>query len=191
MTLGLAVHGDLLAVAASWEGLRLVDVSRPSAPQPAGRMPIAGAATAVAIDPTSAHRVVFVAGTHSELVAVDASEPARPVQVGRLILPRLPTSLAAANGYVYVGDDLGGFRVVDAKEPASLMDVPPGFPASGPWQTGDLSIAGNRLYHTLGHRPGGGTYCHVLTVPTQPRLESFWIGESRVDDVILATRGVR
>ena len=99
------------------------------------------------------------------LVLVDLTDPAVPVEIGRIDTPGYVRSTAIANGLVYAVDAAGlGLMVVDpaaAGGPALLGSLPLGGPGYG------LTIAGDRAYVANGSL---GLHAVDVADPSAPGL---------------------
>jgi len=120
---GVAAAGEYVYVAAGQSGLRVVDVSTPTAPWQAGIVNTPGGASDVSV----AGGYAYVADEQSGLRVIDISTPTAPVEVGHLDTPNWAVEVAVAGGYAYVADT-SRLRVIDVSTPAA------------PWEAGSLYI---------------------------------------------------
>lgn len=105
-------------------GLRVIDVSTPTAPVEIGFVETPWGAEDIAVSGSYA----FVAG--SGLRVFDISIPSAPVEVGFVGTPA-PFDVAVARGTAYLAAGDGGLRVVDVSTPSAPAEV--GFFDSSPW----------------------------------------------------------
>ncbi|MFN8423744.1 MAG: hypothetical protein U0470_10320 [Anaerolineae bacterium] len=152
-----------------WQ-LRVYDVSDPDHPAELGALDLPAQARSIA----AGDRTIYVA-TAGALLAVDASDPAKPVIAADAPATRSwVESIAVADGWLYLADRYRGVRVVDARDPArpveaaalalasSMPSIPPEV-AHGPEA---LAIDGE------GHLFAGDSFdFHVVDIhdPARPR----------------------
>lgn len=98
LLLDLAAGEDLLFAAAGLEGLLVLDVSDPKAPQQVGVLDGLGIAMSVAV----AGATVFVADETGWLHVVNVAEPSQPRVVGRVAVPGPASRLSVAGGLAWV-----------------------------------------------------------------------------------------
>ena len=108
-----------MVVADGESGLRIVDVSNPSAPAEIGHF----------LPQDSDVRGVDVAGPYAYLASgqpgllvVDISDPGNPREVGRFDTPRTARSVQLAGSHAYVGD-LKWLRVIDVSDPSAPREM--------------------------------------------------------------------
>jgi hypothetical protein len=144
----VGVSGSLAAVDAGVMGLRLVDVSTPSAPKTIGQLSAAalgGSSVAgVALNGTVAYVLVSVAGNpgHTDFVTVNVATPAAPVVLGRVSLVsgqeiRLVGSLA------YVAAGSSGLIIVNVATPSAPSIVGS---VDTPGTAAGVAVAGSYAY---------------------------------------------
>jgi hypothetical protein len=91
-------------------GLRVVDVTDPTAPREIGFVDPKGSGgieDMVVIDNT-----VYAAIGYDGLRAIDVADPASPIEVRAFDTPGAASAVAAGGGLVYVADGLGGLFVL-------------------------------------------------------------------------------
>jgi hypothetical protein len=158
-----AVHGSYAYIPPSagpgGGGLRIVDVSNPTAPAEVAAYALPGAVGDVA----AAGQYLYVA-TSEGLRILDVSDPVRPVEVGRHAGPA--TSLAVAGTYAYLVHGAGGLRIVDVSDAADPVDAG----TSDAVRTANsIAVSGSHAYVTA----YGGLYVFDVSDPRRPSLSSF------------------
>ncbi len=95
----MEIVGDYLYLAASGEGLKILDVSNPTKLTLIGEYDVSGAAAMVKVQGDYA----FIADPLYGIEVVDISNPARPKAIGYYELPQA-THISVVDDYVYVVD---------------------------------------------------------------------------------------
>ncbi len=122
----VAVAGHYAYLSTTLGGLRVIDVTTPSAPVEVGFLrPSGGSASDVAV----AGRLALLAYDSGGLRVIDVSVPSAPVEVGVVPAPAGMKGLkvAVAHGFAYVswlassGSD--GLSVIDLSEPSAPVEV--------------------------------------------------------------------
>ncbi len=133
-------------------GLRVIDVSDPTAPVEVGFVDTPGFAYAVAV----AGGYAYVADDGRGLRVIDVSSTRRRrSRSASSTRPGYAYGVAVAGGYAYVADDDSGLRVIDVSDPTAPVEV--GFvdtPGES-WQTrarGRLRLRGGRARGSAGDR---------------------------------------
>ncbi|MBK8129378.1 MAG: hypothetical protein IPK53_10820 [bacterium] len=98
-------------------GLRIVNVSDPTAPAEAGFYDTPGSARGVAV----AGNYAYVADGVVRIV--DVSDPTAPTGAGFYYPPSYALGVAVVGSYVYVAPAEAGLRVVDVSNPAAPTEV--------------------------------------------------------------------
>ena len=153
---GVAVAGDHAYVADS-SGLRVVDVTDPTAPVVVGGCGMWDDSWSVAL----AGNYAYVADRAGGLQVVDVSDPTAPVVVGACGFPGWAVSVAVAGKYAYVGA-VGSLEVVDVSNPTAPVVVGScGLPggADGVAVVGGYAYVGNEA---------GGLQVVDVSDPTAP-----------------------
>ena len=104
----MTVTGSHAYVADHSSGLRVIDVSTPSAPVEVGFLDTPAFASGV----TVVGGYAFVADSYSGLRVVDVSTPSAPVEVGFLDTPDRALGVAVAGRHVYVAEEEAGLAIV-------------------------------------------------------------------------------
>lgn len=163
--------------------LRILDVGSPNNPRPVGMLSLAPMAAAdppisiqdIALDVDR----VYAATSDKELVVVDVTSPAAPVEAIRMELPDHVKRLAAANGAVYAATAASGVLIFDARR----AGVPQRVASIAVDDVNDVAVVRSQLY--VGARDGLRIY--DVGTPAVPKL----LGEhstlpATVDDVLVA-----
>jgi len=123
-------------------GLRIVDMSIPSAPYEIGRLDTRpGVAMGVAL----AGHYAYVGNYTEGLRIVDISDPKRPVEVGSLATPAVAMNIAVQGSLAYVTTGGAGLRVVDISDPRHPIEVGVYEPEAA---IQDVAVAGHYAYLT-------------------------------------------
>jgi hypothetical protein len=138
---GVAVDGGYAYVADGTAGLRVIQVSRPTAPAGVGACDTPYWAN----DVTVAGPYAYVADLQSGLRIVDVSDPARPYIKGFYDTPWDANQVALSGHYAFVADGGAGMQVINVSNPAQPQQVTslwtPGYAAG-------IAIASNYAYLT-------------------------------------------
>ena len=112
------VVGNLVYVADSSSGLRVIDVSDPASPIELG-----------AIDTQNAHSVdvagtlAYVADTWPGLRVIDISNPASPTELGAFVTAADAFGVEVVGTLAYVAAGSSGLRVIDVSNPSALTEL--------------------------------------------------------------------
>ena len=160
---GVRVVGSVAYVVAGSSGLRIIDVSSPTAPKIIATVDMPGAAQSVDV----ANGFAYVAAS-TAMVVVDVRTPSRPVVAGSIAAT--VTNIAADTNTVYA---LGGYQlqIFDVRVPAS----PRLLSATGSYGAQGLEVLGSQLYLAspeVNTYPNpvskGGLYVVDVTSPLNP-----------------------
>ena len=116
---GVAVSGGYAYVADDIAGLRVIDVSDPSALEEVGFCDTPTQAQDVAV----AGGYAYVADGITGLRVIAVSDPSAPEEVGFWDTPGEAVDVAVASGYAYVADGAAGLRVIDVSDPSAPEEV--------------------------------------------------------------------
>jgi hypothetical protein len=153
----VTVNGGYAFVASGARGVRIVDVSAPTAPVAVGEIATTDA-WAVAVRGGYA----YVADGESGLRVLDVSAPRAPLDIG-MRKTSDARAVALAGTYAYVADGTKGLKVIDITDPRSLPRV-----ASVETENAlDVMVIGARLYIADG---AGGLKIFDVTRPAAPSL---------------------
>ncbi len=151
----LVVRGQY-AYLATGPSLVIVDISRPTTPEPVGW---AGPLQDSVLDIALSGDYAYLAIRYHGLQIVDISDPAHPFEVGFYDTPGNAVQVAVAGGYAYVADENGGLRIVDVSNPHSLVET--SFLYVG-IQTTDVAVLGNYAFAaTSGFITIRGNYAYM------------------------------
>lgn len=135
--LSMAVAGSYLYLADYYNGLRIANISNPSAPVEVALLP--GLAYSVTIVGQYAYVGLEAENTY-ELRILDISNPAAPIEVGTY--PVYTSDVAIVGRYAYLASD--SFRVLDISDPTAPVQV-------GALASGGRSVAVAGRYAYLGN----------------------------------------
>lgn len=142
MPQGVAVANGYAYVADSDLGLRVFDVSSPSAPVQVGTHAMPRGAAAVTVSDDYIY-VVDAAANSGELCVMDVSTPSTPVEVGVLETSGDVLGVQVSNGYAYLPEGGAGVRVVDVRVPSAPVQA--GF-IDTPGEGLGVAVADDRAY---------------------------------------------
>ncbi len=153
----VALSGQYAYVANAQAGVQVVDLSDPGHPEIIYTVPT-GAASGIAI----AGPYAYVANLGSVEV-IDISVPQSAHVVGTVPVPDWAWDVAYADGYAYIADYVGGFQVVDVREPSAPQLV------SGidSLQVASVAVSGSVVYAADLQR---GLVVIDVTVPSDPKV---------------------
>jgi hypothetical protein len=106
-------------------GLRVLDISKPTAPIQVGTYTLPGAPRAIVLVGRHIYVAVALVGSHliNSLVILDLSTPTQPTQISTTTVPGFAKDLAVAGHYAYVTAWDEGLRVIDVANPAAPTEV--------------------------------------------------------------------
>jgi len=170
----VAVVGNTAYLADGCGGLRIVDVSDPTAPREVGDIP--GYASGVALVGSTAY---IAAG--SGLRIVDVSDPTAPREVGNFDTPaECPFGVAVVGSTAYVTtgseDHGGGLYIVDVSDPTTPTELGAWHMSWHPYEiVFDVAVVGSTAYITTWRGGHGGNLIIIdVSDPAAPReLGSF------------------
>jgi len=165
---GVAVVGSTVYVAAYYCGLRIVDVSDPTAPTEVGAYDTPVDARGVAVVGSTA----YIADGDWGLHIVDVSDPTSPRQLGFYDdTPGYARGVAVVGSTAYIADGDWGLHIVDVSDPTSPRQL--GFYDDTPGYARGVAVVGSTAYIADGpanvaHEYGGLRIVDVFD-PTAPR----------------------
>jgi hypothetical protein len=115
-TLGVAVSGNYAYVAGAMGGVRIVDVSTPTAPRLVSTFSTSGNCFSVAAE---AGRLYAGSGDGT-IQVVSVADPARPVAVGSYSSQGPVYGLSVVGNQLFVSNGGGGIQVLDISNPAAV-----------------------------------------------------------------------
>lgn len=77
------------------------------------------------------------------LEVVDISDPANPIELGKVLTPAVVNGVAVSGSYAYVADGGGGLRIIDVSTPSSPFEV--GFFDTG-GEAMSVAVSGSYAY---------------------------------------------
>jgi hypothetical protein len=165
------VQGDYAYVAAGYAGLRVIDLTQPSAPQEVGAFLTRSYTTGVAAQGHYAYIVTGQETPERGVYIIDVSDPRNPVQAGYFYLDPGGTvygaghAIRVSGNYAYVANEWG-IGILDVSQPSNPLWV--GFvPTDG--STFHVTLDGSRAYST-----GNGSFGVIdISNPQAPVLLSL------------------
>jgi hypothetical protein len=120
------VSGNYAYVANYEEGLRIIDVSTPSAPLEVGFFEgeggfLEGGTLTWSVYVSSNY--AYVADWEAGLRIIDISNPSMPVQVGLFDTKNWAVGIYVSGSYAYVADGSDGLRIIDISNPSTPVEV--------------------------------------------------------------------
>jgi hypothetical protein len=109
----LAPNGEILYVADTWGGLRVLDIRVPTAPVELSSVSTTGRLYGVATD----GEYVYGADSQAGLLVFDVRDPAAPVLVGSVDPGGMAWDLAVDGDLVYLADRAGWLWIIDVSNP--------------------------------------------------------------------------
>ena len=178
---GAIAISESYAYAANGEaGLRVIDVSAPSAPVEVGFVDTQGGARDVAVSGGHA----YVADSWAGLLVIDVSTPSAPVEVGALLsTARSARSVALSDGYAFVSwtvgsSDDGGLSVIDVSTPSDPVEV--GF-LDLPDPADDIAVSGGYVYAAESR----GVRVIDVSTPSEP-VEAAFVNTGYTHGVVVS-----
>jgi hypothetical protein len=140
---GVAASGSLAVATGNSVGLKVVDVSNPSAPRTVSSL--SGTMRGVAMAGQYAYVLNLVPGnpSHTDLIVVNLTVPAIPAVVGRVTLAGGNSGIKVVGSLVYVAAGSAGLQVINVSNPSapSIVNTIPTTEAAL-----DLTIDNGYLY---------------------------------------------
>jgi hypothetical protein len=156
----VVLAGSRAVVIDYFSGLFFVDLAEPRKPSVVGVLPAPSSIVAVC----GRDRTAFTVGELSGVLAVNATNPARPVLVGATDIFRGVQGIAVNGNFVYV-TDRWSIRVYDASDPAKMKALRPLTFQAGIPRT--LVVAGKTAYLTADNF---GFYTLDVADPAVPKV---------------------
>jgi hypothetical protein len=159
-------------VAATNDGLRIVDVSNPISPTEVSHYAMAGSP----IDVVIAGQYAYMIESAPLLRVISLADPRQPVEVGSLRFNGDALDLAVAGAFAYVAGGNQGLWVLDVSDPARPHQVGAYQPADS--YVADVATAGSNAY--LSVEKANKAELHILDIadPVNPVLLGLWQGGS-------------
>jgi hypothetical protein len=168
----VAIDDRWAYVACYADGLEIVDVSDPAAPETVADIAVEGLATKVAVSNGLAAVADETGGGPVQFF--DITDPASPSPLGQLATTGIAQALAIEGDRAYVADHLNGLLVVDVSDPTAPTITGSVLGGSGTIPRGvqGLNVDGTRAYlcYAIYPGPGGGLQVIDLTTPSTPTV---------------------
>ncbi len=161
----VAIQGSLAYVANALGGLKVVDVSDPTAPTEVGSLD-GIYATRVRVAGDAAYILHAEVNDPYVLRVVDVSDPAQPTEIASAALPGMAWNLALGEETLFIAGDDFGVRLFDVTTPAA--PTPIGSIAL-PSVT-EVAVRGDVLYVAAHEDTGGGFILYEVSDPLAPQL---------------------
>ncbi len=172
----VAERGDYEPIPKYWGGLRILDISDPSAPvEKSYSVTARFAEDVVVID-----NLAYVVDRFSGLWIMDVSDPSSPLVLGQIPLGGYSEDLAVVDGYAYVTNRDLGLLVTDVHDPEHPQHL--GTYISEHWNVEGSGVAAVAGYVYLG---GSLSALHIIDVsdPFEPVLANRFGGPGMVYDM--------
>ncbi|HUO74991.1 MAG TPA: hypothetical protein VMU39_29780 [Solirubrobacteraceae bacterium] len=171
---GIEIAGNLAYLGGTYGGgVRIVDISNPTAPVAVGTIPLQGIASSISLSGNRAYVAeAFLTADPPGVHIVDVTDPSAPAELG--FYPVESYNLEARGTLVYLLEP-DGLHVLDASDPTQLTEIG-SFPtaplAQDGWQFDRLALDGSRAF-LAGHTTSGGPGPTLLvdldvSAPNQP-----------------------
>jgi hypothetical protein len=131
------VEGDKAYLAAGGQGLKIIDVSDPSAPTQIGAYQAASSIRDVAV----AGELAVALDDAGDVLLIEVSRHAAPFELGRYKLPELGHQVLLADGYAYIPAGESGLHILDISRPDAPRRV-----GHHEEPTTSLAVAGDYAY---------------------------------------------
>ena len=112
---GIDILNDTAYVAAGYDGLKIINISDPAAPETLGSVHTPGEAVKVAV----LDNIAYVADDWKGLQIINVSDPTAPQIIGSVDTPGDATDLAVVGNIVYVADDWKGLQIINMSDPTA------------------------------------------------------------------------
>jgi hypothetical protein len=112
---GLSKRDNIVYLASLWDGLQVVDVSDPAAPQLLASYPAPSCITATYV----AGDKLYVVDQNTGMIIFDLADPGQPAPLGYCSLEGYALSILVSGSYAYVANADRGVQIIDVTNPAS------------------------------------------------------------------------
>jgi hypothetical protein len=165
----MALDGPNLYSIHSSDGLKIYDVSTPSAISAVGKMKLAGIGCGIGVSGAYAYvTLTDQMGLFYKMSVVDISNPASPILRGSVdLLPSLSAythDVIASGTYVYVANGFSGLQIIDVSDP-DAPSIAASFDTGG--YANGLALSGGYAYIAV---DVGGLLIADVSTPTSPTL---------------------
>ena len=157
---GITVQGRYAYVADNTSGLRIIDITNPSAPVSVGSRGSIGNVQDVAV----AGKYAYVATDNTGFQVMDVSDPLSPRLVSTLDTSGTAVALVVSGKYAYVADSASGLQIIDVSDPTN-PEIIGNYNTAG--TASDLYVVGKYAY--VGDLASGLQIIDVSD-PTNPKL---------------------
>jgi hypothetical protein len=175
----VVMRGSIAYVASGVSGLRILDLSDPSAPILVGSLSTAGETRSLLMDGMT----VYLAEREAGIRIVDVTDPTSPSLLGALDTPEIAERLDLAAGHLYVADRDGGMRIIDVSDPTQPTEIASVASESRTW---DVDVDGSRAYMADG---GAGLRVFDVSDPTQPTEIGVLVPSTPTDAYVIEVLG--
>lgn len=147
--MGVAIEGRY-AYVATGSGLQIVDIADPAHIRPISALEASGSARRVALHGDHVYVARLSCGDTCQagLLAVDVSDPERPVAMGTVEVEgwaaQVDVAVASSGSYVFLAAGMAGMRVIDVSDPGAPVEV-------GAWKP-DQPLPNVWRVHVIGDR---------------------------------------
>ncbi|MBN2291425.1 MAG: T9SS type A sorting domain-containing protein [Pirellulales bacterium] len=134
---GMALHGDYILVADSYQGLKVIDISNPAAPTLAGSYYTPSAQAVVIVG-----NYAYLADVSLGLQVIDITSPSSPSLAGSASTSGQSWDVAVMGDSLYLADGTAGLQVFDISNPASPV-------STGTYSTSNahgVAVSGRHLF---------------------------------------------
>jgi hypothetical protein len=175
----IVIQGTIAFVAAGAAGLRILDISDPSAPFEISSFDTPGNALRLAIDGS----FVYIADQSGGLRVINAANLSVPVEVTNVDTSGEALGVVVADGYAYVAagptGPPGGLRIIDVSTPSSAAQV--GF-LNTPSRSYSVDVSGDYAY--VSNQDAGLLVIDILD-PENPEQEGACDTDGSATDVVV------
>ena len=117
----LLVNENIAFVAMNNGLLQIIDISKPDLPISIATLTIDGGCPIVDVEKNENY--IFLATRECGINIIDISNIQNPKLVTTVSTPDSATNIELAGDYLYVGDSIGGFRIIDVRLPENASEI--------------------------------------------------------------------
>jgi len=165
----LVISGGFAFMAIADDGLRIVDIREPMAPEETGYVALP---TALAVKVSEGH--AFVAAGELGLGIFDVTDPSAPLELGFVDTTGTAQDVAVLDGHAYVAASEAGLRVIDVSTPSAPAEI-------GSVEMPEANVVSVAVDRGFAYVVGGGAVW-VVDVRTPSEPEVVGITEKSGDD---------
>jgi len=159
----VAAAGSLAVITGGSRGLKVVDVSVPSDPNPRGSLNGIMGAAAMAGQYAYVDNTIGGNPAHDDLIVVNLSVPSSPTIVGRITLPAAAGTIKVVGTLAYLATGAAGLQVVDVSSPTAPRIVGA---VDTPGSASRLAVANGYAYVA----DSTAVVSINISTPTSPRI---------------------